>query len=137
MSNATVQIPNDVLQPIIEAKVAAAIIEALGGRQQLIETAVAQVLAQKVDPSSGNPDRYNSSNSPTWLTWVLQDLVKKAAKGAIEQFVTEHQELIHKHLVTELTKKNSPLTKQIIASLVGATFNPDTLRYRLTVSVDK
>jgi hypothetical protein len=135
MDKSTIQIPDDVIRPIVEAKVSAAVIEALGGYERLVETAVAQVLNHKVD-SNGNPDRYDSSHSPTWFKWTMQDCVKKAARAAIEEYFKEHEELIKKALVAELSKKNSPLVKQMIAALTGTVLNADSLRYRMIVNVE-
>lgn len=134
MENSTIQIPNDVIKPIVEAKVAAAVIEALGGYERMVQSAVAQVLSQKVG-SDGQPDRYGYANSPTWLQWVMNDCVKKAARSAVEEWFKEHQDLVKKSLAAELSKKNSPLVKQMIAALTGTVLNAESLRYRMNVTV--
>ena len=131
--SSTIQIPNDVIQPIIEAKVTAAITEALGGYDKLIETAVSQTLNIKVD-ERGNPSTY--SNAQTWFKWVMIECVRKAARAAIEDYFKNHEELVKKALTTELSKKNSPLVKQLIGTLVGSVINDDALRYRMNVSVN-
>lgn len=81
MEKSTIEIPNDIIQPIVEAKVQAAMIEALGGYERLVETAVAQVLNQKVDPTNGQPERYSNSQNPTWFKWAMNDCVKRAARA--------------------------------------------------------
>lgn len=135
MSESTIAIPNDVIQPIIQAKVTAAIVESLGGYDRLVEKAIVTVLNMKVD-NSGNPDRYDSSRGPTWLAWVMEDCVKRAAKTAVEEFFKEHQDVIKKQLTTELSKKNSPLAKQLVNSFIGSVVAHDSMRYRLHVSVE-
>lgn len=135
MESSTIQIPNDVIKPIVEAKVAAAITEALGGYERLVDKAVSQILNQKVD-SNGNPDRYDSSCSPTWFTWVMSECVKQAARSAIEEWFKDHQDVMKKSIAAELSKKNSPLVKQLIATLVGTVVNSDSLRYRMNVKVE-
>lgn len=133
MSSSTIQIPNDVIQPIVEAKVAAAITEALGGYDRLIESAVAQVLNQKVG-ADGRPTTY--SDARPWFKWVMQDCVQKAARAAIETYFKDHEELVKKAITVELTKKNSPLVKQLVGALISTVVNADALRYRMNVAVN-
>lgn len=133
MEASTIQIPNDIIQPIVEAKVTAAITEALGGYDRLIETAVAQVLNQKVN-HEGVPSTY--SDAKPWFKWVMTDCVKKAARAAIESYFKDHEELIKKAITTELSKKNSPLVKQLVTTLIGSVLNADSLRYRMNVAVN-
>jgi hypothetical protein len=132
VGQSTIQIPNEIIQPIVEAKVTAAITEALGGYDRLIETAVAQVLNQKVN-NEGVPSNY--SDARPWFKWVMTDCVKKAARTAVEDYFKDHAELIKKAITTELSKKNSPLIKQLVSTLIGSVVNADALRYRMNVSV--
>lgn len=130
----TLEIPNDVIEPIIQARVTAAVMEALGGYERIIETAVGRVLNQKVD-DKGQPSNYTSSSSPSWLKWVMDDCVKKSAKAAVEKFFADNQSKIEEALIKELSKKNSPLLKQMVAAFMGGVVNTDRLKYRLEVSV--
>lgn len=133
MEDSTIKIPNDVIQPIIEAKVAAAVTEALGGYERLIETAVGQVLNQKVG-DNGQPSTY--SNAIPWFKWTMNDCIKRAARAAIEDYFKTHEDVIKRAVVAELSKKNSPLVKQMIAALTGSVLNADSLRYRMNVTVE-
>lgn len=133
MEDSTIKIPNDVIQPIIEAKVAAAVTEALGGYERLIETAVGQVLNQKVG-TDGQPSTY--SNAIPWFKWTMNDCIKRAARAAIEDYFKTHEDVIKRAVVVELSKKNSPLVKQMIAALTGSVLNADSLRYRMNVTVE-
>lgn len=133
IESSTIQIPNDIIQPIVEAKVAAAVTEALGGYDRLIEVAVGQVLNQKVG-TDGQPSNY--SNAVPWFKFVMQQCVQKSARTAIEEYFNSHGELIKKAITAELSKKNSPLVKQLVATLIGSVVNADSLRYRMNVSVN-
>lgn len=132
MENSTLQIPNDVIKPIIEAKVAAAVVEALGGYKPMVEIAVAQVLNQKVG-DDGKPSNY--SNAVPFFKWAMDDCIKRAARAAIEEYFRQHEDLIKQALASELSKKNSPLVKQMIAALTGTVLNANELRYRMNVTV--
>lgn len=133
MDKSTIEIPNEVILPIVEAKVAAAVTEALGGYDRLIEVAVSQVLNQKVG-DDGRPSTY--SNAVPWFKYVMRDCVQKSARAAIEDYFKDHGELIKKAITTELNKKNSPLVKQLVSTLIGSVVNADSLRYRMNVSVN-
>jgi hypothetical protein len=102
MEKSTIEIPNDVILPIVEAKVAAAVTEALGGYDRLIEVAVSQILNQKVG-DDGRPSTY--SNAVPWFRYVMRECVQKSARVAIEDYFKEHGELIKKAITTELNKK--------------------------------
>lgn len=133
----TIAIPRDVIEPIIQARVTAAVTEALGGYGRLVETAIAQVINMQVD-ASGNHSNY--STNVTWLTWAMRDCVKKAASEAIQSYFkehAEHAEIIKKQIATELSKKNSPLVKQLINALIATTVNEDTIRYKVNVNVER
>lgn len=132
-SRSTIEIPNDIIQPIVEAKVAAAVTEALGGYDRLIELAVCQVLNQKVD-ERGVPSTY--SDAVPWFKYVMRECVQKSARAAIEEYFAAHGELVKKAIATELSKKNSPLVKQLVSVLIGSVVNEDSLRYRMNVSVN-
>lgn len=136
MANPTFEIPKDVIEPIIQAQVAAAVSSALAGRDEIIKAAVGAVLNAKVD-RDGAPDRYNSHNSLTWLQWVMNDCIRRAARAAIEQFLAGEQDRIKAVLTKELQAKNSPLAKQLVNGMLGAMANESTLKYRINVAVDE
>jgi hypothetical protein len=131
MDNSTIQIPNDVIKPIIEAKVAAAVIEALGGYKPMVELAVAQVLNQTVG-EDGKPSNYNAV---PFFKWAMDDCIKRATRASIEEYFKTHADLIKQAVTVELSKKNSPLVKQLVAALTGTVLNANELRYRMNVTV--
>lgn len=132
MDSSTIQIPNDVIKPIIEAKVAAAVVEALGGYKPMVELAVAQVLNQKVG-DDGKPSTY--SNAVPFFKWAMDDCIRRATRAAIEDYFKVHEDLIKQAVTSELSKKNSPLVKQLVAALTGTVLNANELRYRMNVTV--
>ena len=129
----TFQIPKDVIEPIIQAHVSAAVTAALADRSRLMEEAVSQVLNMKVD-SQGRPENYSSSIP--WIQWVMKECLKKAVRGAIEAELGKQESQIKAHIVTELQRKNSPMIKQLVAGMITAITHPDNLRYRLNITVD-
>jgi len=131
----TLNIPRDVIEPIIQANITSAVATALIDHESLIAEVVKQALSVKVD-SEGKQSNYTHSNSPTWLQWAVRDAVRRAAKAAIEEYLASHQDVVKKGIAKELATKNSPLAKQLIAGMVGALTSPETLRYRINVICD-
>lgn len=135
MGEPTFQIPREIIEPIIQAHVATAVTAALSGREAIIEKAVAAVLGAKVD-DRGQPDRYDSRGALTWVQWAMQDAVKLATKDALEKAVKGHEEKIREELAHQMTRRNSPLLKSLVAAMVGNLSNAN-LRYDVTVSVQE
>lgn len=131
--NPTFQIPRDVIEPIIQANVAAAITEALGEKGVFIETAVRQILFMKVG-DDGKPTSY--SGVP-FVQWVMMTAVRRAIKEAIEENMCRHKDAIKMAIAKELgLVKTSPLAKQLINGMVEAMTHPDVLKYRINVVYD-
>lgn len=134
MSNATLQVPTDIINPIVQAEITKRIIEAMGNSGELLSQAIASVLYAKVD-GEGKVSGYRDNLS--WLDWALGMALRKAAKEAIEEVMTSHKETIKKAFVAELLKKNSPLLRQLAEGMINAASNPEVLKYRINISYDE
>lgn len=132
MNETTLQVPKDVLEPIIQAHISAAVVAALGDRSKILADCVGKVLNMKVD-TDGSESRY--TGGVPWVQWIMQDCIKKSARAAIEEFMAGHKDEIKAQIATELRKKNSPLAKQLIEGMVNGITSHDTLKYRLDVTV--
>lgn len=134
MATPTLQIPQDVIEPIIKAEITKAIVEAMGPRAQLLQNAIAGLLNMKVD-EKGSPSSYGSSRP--WIDWMIGSQIRNAAEEAIKQHIAEHGDQLKKQLAAELQKRNSPLVRQLIEGMVGAMTHPDALKWRLNVTFDE
>ena len=130
--NPTFQIPKDVIEPIIQAHVAAAVTAALSGQDQLMNKAVFMVLNQKVD-SDGKPSSGYYSNEITFIQWAMRNAVRKATEAAIVEEVAKHADVIRKNIADQLKMSKSPLVQALVQGLVKNLVDPQTLKYRLTV----
>ena len=135
MSNATLQVPTDLIDPIIRAEVSKAIIEAMGGKAALLTAAIAGILATKVD-FEGKPSSYRSDNYKTWLDWAVGNAVRAAAKEAIQETMAQQKDAIKKEMVRQIQTKNSPLVRQFVEGVVNAATAPDVLKYRISIAYD-
>lgn len=133
MSTPTLQIPKDVIEPIIQANIVAAVAQAMGPTGRVLENAIAGILSTKVD-SQGKPTTYGGSMP--WIEWAVAHSVRDAAKKAIDEHVAQFGEAIKKQLVADLSKKNSPLIKALVDGLMSGVFKAESLRYRFTVNAE-
>jgi len=136
MSTATLQVPHDVIDPIVRAEVTKAIIEAMGNRAELLTQAIASVLNAAVD-SEGKFSNYSSDRNRTWIDWAVGHAIRAAAKEAITEVLTLHKEKIKQSMVRMLQQKNSPLLKQLAEGMIDAAANPDVLKYRISIAYDE
>ena len=130
---ATIQLPKDLIEAAIEKEVSLAMAKALGGHEQIIQTAITRVLAQKVD-NNGNPSTYSSN--PTFIKWAMDAAIRNAVSTALTTQIAKYQSEIEKHLATELSKKNSPLLKQLAISFSKSIIEVSENKYRLSVTVE-
>lgn len=135
MSNATLQVPNDVIDPIIRAEVSKSIIEAMGGRAELLTQAIASILSTQVD-AEGKPSSYSHDRNKSWLDWAVGTAVRSAAKEAIQEAMAQQKDAIKKEMVRQIKMTNSPLVRQFVEGMVNAATAPDVLKYRINISYD-
>ena len=127
----TLQIPQDVLQPIINAHVSAAIATALGSQSRLIEEAVRASLEAKVD-ERGQPSSW--SNAQTFLKWLVNDSIRQAAVAAVREHLTKDVENIKAAVAKELKNQRSTLTRSLIEGIAKSAM--DSGRFQIQVTVD-
>lgn len=135
-ATATMQLPMDLIKPAIEAKVNAAVIEALGKMDHLIIRVVEQIMTAKVD-SEGKHNSYDSCNKTPWLTWAVEDATRSAIKKAIQDHVSVNQEAIKAAIEAEMRKSKSPLVQSFVAAMAKGMAETMSNEYRINVSFDK
>lgn len=128
----TLQIPRDVIEPIIQAQIAASLASALGA-DGVLRKAVNTILQTPVD-SEGKASGYSSDRNRPWIDWAISDALRIAARKAIEQAVEQQGEVIRKELAAQLTKKNSPLIKQMIEAMMTGVFNANQVKYEINIT---
>lgn len=135
MNGPTLNIPQDVINPIIQANISAAILAAMGDGSKVVANAITTILSTKVDPNSGNVHSYQSQNTVPWIDWAMGNAVRESAKAAIIEYLADHQEEVKKHLAAELSKKNSPLAKSLVEAMAKGMADQNALRYAVSVTV--
>ena len=131
---ATLEIPKDVLDPIINAHVTKALTEAFGNGGAILQDVVRKVLTTKVD-SRGEPDRYNSRDAMPTIEWMAREALKEAAREAVKQALVEHKDLMKAAIVRELTRSQSKMLRELASTLVEGVAKAAANGYRLTVAI--
>jgi hypothetical protein len=128
---ASVNIPKDLIEPIIKAKIEAAVMEGLGASTNLIEAVVVRVLNETVD-SAGKPSTYGSK--PLY-TWLAEDCIRAATQETIKKFFSERQKEIETELVKTLESKagRSKMVKVILDAMLGSM--TDNWRTKFTAEI--
>lgn len=134
--NPTFQIPADVIQPILNAHVSAALVQAFGDKSKILEAAVCRVLNQMVN-SDGKPSSYHSREDMPWIQYVVSASLQESVKRAIVEGVAQHEMVIKKCIAAQLKDSKSPVVAALVEGLVGQLVNPDNLKYRLTVTAEE
>ena len=84
----TLAIPNDVLKPIIEARISTAIASALGDEKQLVADAITHILKQKVS-KEGKHENYEHYNTENFIQWLAKKYIREAVDKAVREHIQE------------------------------------------------
>lgn len=128
MADATLQVPKDVIEPIIRQHVASAVAQALAGRDEIVTACVHQVLNMKVD-ERGSPSSY--SHNVTWLQWVMGECLKKAVRDAITEELDKHKDKLKEAIVKDLRNTKSGTANALAKAMVEGFADADHLRYAM------
>lgn len=94
----------ELIKPVIETHIKAAIVEAFGGAEELIAKVVRNVLEQKVS-ANGTISNYSSDNRYQWLDIVITQQIRAAVEEEVRNQVKESSSAIREALVEELRSK--------------------------------
>ncbi len=131
---ATIDIPKDVLEPIINAHITKALTEVFGDRGRILDEVVKRVLTAKVD-DRGEPDRYNSDRALTTVQFMAHKAVKEAALEAVKEALAQHKDVLKAVIVRELSNSKSKLLKSLAESLVDGVAKAAASGYLMTVQI--
>jgi len=129
MSDVNLSISKEIIQPIIDAKVSAAVCEALSGSKNIISDVVSKILTMKVD-SSGKASSY-SSDIP-FIQWLCNNAIHEAAKTAVKEYIGKSKE----GLAIEIQKTLVKNQKIIALNLVNSFIENTQSDYRMNVNIE-
>ena len=114
-SKVDIKIGEDLIGPIIKAKIETAIVEAMSDERGVIERVVAEAISKKVEK------RKYSSQQITWIEKLCHETIRGAAHDAITEWAETKKEAITKEFLRQLsTKKTSAaVVKAMISGLTA------------------
>lgn len=100
----SLEISKDIVKPIVTAKIQEAILEALGGADEVIKKVTETILTQKVD-SKGQPSNY-SYDSMSYLDYVVTNQIKEAIKEELTKQIIDSSSVIKDAIIKLVQTKN-------------------------------
>ena len=125
-------INEDMVKPILEKQIQAAIMANIGDVDQLFEMVIKKALSVKVD-RDGNVSKYSSDNNYDFLEVLTGNAIRKAATEAIREYVNENQETLKNVLKKEMEKKSNQ--SKLIEAFVEAATRSFDYRYHFSANV--
>lgn len=116
--NLAFPIPNSVLEPYIKQAVSAAITGALGDGTKLVELAVQQAMATKVNERGVVGNSYE--NKHQFIDIVAQQKIQQVARETINEMAEKMRPRIKEAIEKQLAKKHSAIAQCLVDSLIGS-----------------
>ena len=116
-----VQISKELIKPVIEAKIQAAIISELRNIDDLIPKFVEAALVRYKVNEKGEQDKYSSYNKYSFIEAMCQRTIQQAAKDAFAEFIQERQPQIKAEFmkILQTQKHQKAVVKAMVDGLVG------------------
>jgi hypothetical protein len=117
----SLQIPKEVSQPIVAAKIQEAVTAALGGADKIVETLVHTICNTRVDPKTGKASQYSSENTTTWIDYHVTSIIEGAVKSELKNQLDTGAIQVKEALVKTLQSKGAAnkFAEAILQSLTG------------------
>ncbi|MDP4158192.1 MAG: hypothetical protein Q8911_00305 [Bacillota bacterium] len=106
-------ISEDMVKPILEKQIQAAILANMGNPEELIRNVVSTALRQKVD-KDGKVSSYSSDNRYDYLDVLVGKTIRKAAEDSLTEWLKENSQMVKALVIQEMNKPERQ------NSLVGA-----------------
>jgi YD repeat-containing protein len=130
------QIPKDVIEPIVSARITAILVELFGDKGRIVDRVVETVLNQKVD-RDGNPTRNSYDQAGTLVEVEARRAVQIAVREVLKEACEQHKDQLRALIVAELTRKNSKILRGLAESMVNGLTKAASDKYRLTVAFEE
>ena len=114
-----VSVGQDLVAPIIQAKIEAAIVQQLGKEANLVERLVASALTQKVNSRGRVSDRCYE-NKHSFLALICEQAIHDAARQALEEYINENKPKIVDAMKKQLRASPAKMAKALIDGVSGS-----------------
>jgi hypothetical protein len=117
--NVEIKVGKELIEPIIRAKINAAIIDALGDPEALLSHMVNRAMQTKVN-ENGKIDKYSSYNKYDFVEVLCKKEIHKAVVIAVREWITSHGPQIEKAVAAHMNRKTNPFAKALVSGLKEA-----------------
>jgi hypothetical protein len=108
-------IGKEIVGPIVEKKIQAAITEHLGDFDKILQGIIANVLNQKVD--SQGKISWSSYDKMTWLEYVCNDLIRKSVQKGVENVLATKTKDIEKACEKAILSRKGDLARAFATAM--------------------
>ncbi len=133
MSDVNLSISTEVVKPIIEAKIQAAIVAALGDNKSMVESVVGMVLQMKVDKDCKR-STYDYENKYSFIEALCMKEIAEATRTAIKEYFQNHSELVKNAMKKYLSRNTDTIAESFIKQLIrtsgDSTYNHYTVEIK-------
>lgn len=126
-----IKVGNDLIKPIIEAKITAAILSALDDKDRILSSIVDRILRQKVD-EQGRPTNYNGQ--PV-IDQILQTSLHNMVRESFTEWINENNGALKEMVKKELVKRSKSIAENFVSDL--ATEKINSWRFGINVRLEK
>jgi len=123
------KISESLVKPILEAKINAAITEAMGGHEKMITDILTAYMSQKVD-SDGKESSYSSSKPR--LSWLVNKMIEEAMKKSLLEFMETKKEVIKNEFEKFINSKKG--SSKIITAMQDGFCEALTNKWKTTIT---
>jgi len=127
----TLNIDENLVKPVVEKEIEAAVIRELEKMPLLLPQMVSHVLLMPVS-DRGEPSNSSYDKHRTYMNWVFQKAIQEATKEAIVNWLKNNNDALEKEVDKQLRASSSKFAKSVIDAFVGLANNS----WRFSVNVE-
>lgn len=118
----SITVSQEIVAPILEAKIKAAIAHAMGGEEELLNKVLNTILFQKVT-SDGKLSQYSSDNKYNWFDVIITKTIQEQVKEAVIEEVKLQSDVIKDFVKGQLkTAKGSSAVAEALVDAMNNSF---------------
>ena len=128
-----VQISQALVKPIIDAKIGAAIVEAIGDPRAFCEDLAGKIMSIQVD-ENGKHTGYSHQDRYTFVEAICRREIRKAIEAALVDWIQEHKKVLELAVQNELKRRPSAVAKALVGGLAEMTKDHRSLTVKFELS---
>lgn len=116
-SGMTVNVDENIIRPVVEAEIQAAIVRQLSNAENLIPALVRAALNEKVD-SQGKRSNSSYDAKYTYIEILCNNAVQEAARAGMENYIKENTPIIQAEVERQVKAQSKDIARIFVEGLV-------------------